>query len=116
MRNIKEPREDDDLQDTDTNMEHGPQSIEKDLEEPETDERYQIENPTKSNMSKIQEPRGDEDIVDTDAEPEHVPVHDTKEVEISININIPTVIADNRQDREVNDENIDYIAAVDSQI
>ena len=32
MSNIQEPREDDDLEDTDTDLEHVPQSNEKDLE------------------------------------------------------------------------------------
>ena len=67
-------------------------------------------------MNKIQEPRGDNHPVDTNNDPEHGPIHDTKEVENTINKRYTTVIADNRQDREVNDENIDYIAAVDSQI
>ena len=32
MSNIQEPREDDDLEDTDTDLEHDPQTIEKDSE------------------------------------------------------------------------------------
>ena len=54
MRNVQEPREDDHLEDTGIDLEHGPQTIENYLEESETDERYQIENPIISNMSKIQ--------------------------------------------------------------
>ena len=84
MRHIQEPREYDDLEDTDTELEHGPQTTEKYLEESETDERDQIENPTKSNMKKIQEPRGDDYLVDTDTDMEHGPAHDTKEVEIQL--------------------------------
>ena len=56
------------------------QANEMNLESSETDERDQIENPTKSNMSKIQEPRGDGGLVDTDTELEHGSVHDIKEV------------------------------------
>ena len=33
MINIQEPRKYEDLEDTDTELEHGPQEIEKDLEE-----------------------------------------------------------------------------------
>ena len=50
MRNIQEPREDENIEDTDTELEHGPQTIFLKLEKSETDERDQIENPTKSNM------------------------------------------------------------------
>ena len=58
-------------------------------------------------MRKIQEPRGDEYLLDTDTEQEHGPVNDTKDVENKINKNITTVIDDNRQDKQVNDGNID---------
>ena len=57
-------------------------------------------------MRKIQEPRGDDDLVDTDIDLEHGPVHDTKEVENTMNKNLTTVIAENKQGKEVNDEKI----------
>ena len=82
-------------------MEHGPQSIEKDLEEPETDERDQIENPTKSNMRKIQELRADENLVDADTDLEYDHVHDIKEAENTINKDLTTVIAENSQDKKL---------------
>ena len=66
-------------------------------------------------MRKIKEPRGDDDLVDTDTESENGPVRDTKEVANTINKNITTVIADNRQDKEVNDENIYYNAVAEAQ-
>ena len=55
-------------------------------------------------MSKVQEPRGDDNIVDTDNDPEHGTIHDTKEVENINNKNLTTVIAENRQDKEIDDE------------
>ena len=55
-------------------------------------------------MSNIKELREDEDIVYTDTDLEHGPVHDTKEVENTIVQNVNTVIAENRQDKKVNDE------------
>ena len=69
------------------------------LEESETDERDQIENSTKLNMSNNQELRDYDDLVDTDTELEHGPVHDTEEVEKTINKNVITVIAENEQDK-----------------
>ena len=50
-------------------------------------------------MSKVQEPRGDDNIVDTNFDPEHGHVRDTKRVANTINKNLTTVIADNRQDK-----------------
>ena len=55
-------------------------------------------------MSKVQEPRGDDNIVDTDNDTEHGLIHDTKEVENINKNNITTVISENRQDKEINDE------------
>ena len=102
MSRVQETREDDHIEDTGTEMEHDPQTIEKDLEESENDERHQIENKSIWNMRKIKEPRGDDDLVDTDTESENGPVRDTKEVANTINKNITILIADNKQDKEVN--------------
>ena len=71
------------------------------LEESETDERDQIEIPTRLNMSNIQELMEDEDLVDTDTDLEHGPVHDTEKVENTINQNVNTMIAENRQDKKL---------------
>ena len=70
------------------------------LEESETDERDQIENPTKLNMSNNQELRYYDNLVDTDTELEHGTVNDTEEVGKSINKNVTTVIAENEQDEK----------------
>ena len=51
-------------------------------------------------MSEIQELREDNDIMDTDTDIEHGYVHDTKEVENTINKYLTTVIAENKQDKK----------------
>ena len=51
-----------------------------------------------------QEPWGYDNLIDTDIELEHGSVHDTKEVENTINSNINTAVYENRQDKEVNEE------------
>ena len=115
MSNIQELREDDYLEDIDTDLEHGTQENEMDSEESETNERDQIENPTKLNMCNIQELSEDEDLEDTDTDLEHGTVHDTKEVDKMINKNLTIVITENRQDKKVNDEKIDSNSAVEAQ-
>ena len=115
MSNIQELREDDYLEDIDTDLEHGTQENEMDSEESETNERDQIENPTKLNMCNIKELSEDEDLEDTDTDLEHGPVHDTKEADKMINKNLTIVITENRQDKKVNDEKIDSNSAVEAQ-
>ena len=56
-----------------------------DLEKSDTDERYQIENPTKLNVNNIQELRECEDIEYNDTDLDHGPVHDTENAENMIN-------------------------------
>ena len=72
----------------------------------ENDKRNQIENTTTVNMINTQECREDDYLVDTDTDLEHATVHDTEDVENTINKNLTTVIAETKQDDEVLDEKL----------
>ena len=72
----------------------------------ETDERDQIENTTTFNKIDTQDIIEKGNLVDTDTELQHDTVHDTEEVELKINKNLTTVIAENKKDDEVIDEKI----------
>ena len=57
-------------------------------------------------MSNIKELREYDYLVDTDTELEHGPVHDNEEVLTTINENLTTVIAEDKQDKKVKCEKL----------